>query len=141
MVGGPSQPPQMIGEKWAVYYCIACQNYFPYPKSYTGHPSIQGMYQNILSWCEARAQEKKQQQEHAEKLVSIIDSNRDLLGLPTDREDSIEEMMKPLVDRIDDLERQLRAKKGGRPKHCKVKDCKVKAEYDGYCKAHFKELG
>lgn len=139
MIGGPKQLPNFIGEGWAVYYCLACESFFPYPKAYPLQPQFQAMYKNILEWCQVQAQLRKQRKEKAERLVSIIESNKDLLGLPGQREDNLEQALKPMQDKIDSLEREIRAKKGGRPKHCKVKDCKVKAEFEGYCKAHFLE--
>lgn len=139
MIGGPSQLPNFVGERWAVYYCIACQSFFPYPKSYSANPQLQSMYKKILSWCIAQAEIKKQQNKHLETMISIIESNKDLLGLPGKREDNLEKALGPIMDRIDDLESSLRAKKGGRPKHCKIKDCKEKSQLEGYCKAHFME--
>jgi len=137
MIGGPGSLPQFIGERWAVYYCIACESFFPYPKVYIGQPKLQSMYQTILSWCDAQCQLRKQQDEHLKRLVSIIESNKDLLGLPGQREDSLESSLKPIADRLDSLEREVRSKKGGRPRHCKESDCKEKATVDGLCKTHF----
>ena len=139
MIGGPGQLPQFIGERWAVYYCISCESFFPYPKTYAVQAQIQGMYKQIMAWCESQCDLRKQRNAHLEKLVSIIESNKDLLGLPGQREDNLEKSLKPMADRIDSLEREVRAKKGGRPKHCKERECKAKAEIDGLCRAHFKE--
>ena len=139
MVGGPGSLPQFVGEKWACYLCIACESFFPYPKYYAAQPQLQAMYKQILIWCEAQAELRKQRNAYLEKLVSIIDSNKDLLGLPGQREENLEQSLKPMQDQIDSLQREIRAKKGGRPKHCKEKNCKVKAEFEGYCRAHFLE--
>lgn len=139
MIGGPGQLPQMIDSQWAVYLCIACDNFFPYPKPYATERKLQGMYKQILDWCVAQAELRKTRNQHLEKLVSIIESNKDLLGLPGQREDNLEKALAPLTDRLNELEGKFKAKKGGRPKHCKEPLCKIKAQYDGYCKAHFME--
>jgi len=139
MIGGPGQLPSFIDEKWAIYLCIACDSFFPYPKSYSVQPKLQIMYKQILNWCEAQSELRKQRNAHLEKLVSIIESNKDLLGLPGQREETREAQLSPLVDRIDSLERELRSKKGGRPKHCSTRGCKTKAEIDNLCRAHFLE--
>jgi hypothetical protein len=139
MVGGPGAPPQFVGEKWAVYMCIACESFFPYPKYYAAQPELQAMYKQILTWCEAQAELRKQRLAHLERLTSVIESNKDLLGLPGQREENLEQSLKPIVDRMESLEREVRVKKGGRPKHCKIKNCKTKAEIDGVCRAHFLE--
>lgn len=139
MVGGPASPPQFIGERWAVYYCIACESFFPYPKAYATQTTLKAMHKTIMNWCIAQCELRKERNVHLEKLVSIIESNRDLLGLPGQREDNIETALGPIADRIDSLEREIRAKKGGRPKHCTVRDCKTRGEIDGLCRAHFLE--
>ena len=139
LIGGPSSLPQFVGEQWAVYLCISCDSFFPYPKAYNVQPTLQAMHKQIMSWCVGQAELRKQRKEQAEKLVSIIESNSDLLGLPGQREDNIEAALRPLRDELDDLKREIRSKKGGRPKHCKAKNCKTKADVDGYCKAHFLE--
>jgi len=139
MVGGPGSQPQYIGEKWACYLCIACECFFPYPKTYPAQPKLQAMQKQIMGWCEAQAELRKQRNAHLEKLVSIIESNKDLLDLPGQREDNLEKSLSPMQDQIDSLQREIRAKKGGRPKHCKTKGCKVKAEFEDYCRAHFLE--
>jgi hypothetical protein len=139
MVGGPGSLPQFIGERWAVYYCIACESFFPYPKTYAAQPQIRDMYQQILNWCISQCELRKQRNAHLERLVSIIESNQDLLGLPGQREDNLEKSLKPITDRMDSLEREIRVKKGGRPKHCKEQGCKTKAEIDDLCRAHFLE--
>jgi len=140
MIGGPGQPAPVLGEEWAVYECLACEAVFPYPKSYSGQPQLQAMYQVIFNWCEAQCKLREQRSIHLEKLVSIIESNRDLLGLPGQRDDDLSETLAPIVDRIDHLETALKTKKGGRPKHCKVKECKTNAGPTGYCEGHAMEV-
>ena len=141
-IGGPGQPAPPVGEIWALYFCMACHNYFPFPKSYAGQPNLQTMYKQILGWCEAQAGLKEDERKARETAKSIIESVQNLQGLPgsVDLNETIEQAVGTLADRIDDLERKVSTKKGGRPSHCKVKTCKIKAEIEGYCKSHFLEV-
>ena len=141
-IGGPGQPSPSVGEIWALYFCMACHNYFPFPKNYTGQPQLQAMYKNILGWCVAQAKLYEDGRKARESLKSVIEAAHNLQGLPgsVNLNETIEQAVKTLADRIDDLERKEKTKKGGRPPHCKTRNCKAKAEVEGLCKAHFLEV-
>lgn len=141
LFGGPGQLPNLINEKWAIYLCINCGAFYPYPKKYPGQPHLKVLYQQIFDWCDQKAKQLKLEIEAREKLLSVIEANRDLIGLPggVTKAEEVDRTLQPLQDQIDEIRREVFRKRGGRPRHCSSKNCKNKAEIDGLCREHFKD--
>ena len=117
--------------------CPSCGSFYPYPKQYPGNPSLQKTYQAVLDWCHEKATARESIDNAVSKLNSIIEANRDLVGLPgLEKDDIISGTVAPIWDAIHSLENELEKRKGGRPrKFCRKCQNKVVKGME-FCESH-----
>ncbi len=115
--GGPGQDAQLIGMKWAVYLCPVCLGIFPYERFYNTTITLQSIYSQLLDWCDTTLESRNKDNEAISKLQSLIDSAQTLGSLPSfSVDEQIAMAIQPLVDRVIQLEEELKRRKGGRPR-------------------------
>lgn len=115
----PGELPRAMGSLWACYQCISCGFIGPWKKQYTMSPQLQQEYKQILTFCKESFKLRKNIEKKLELLDSVIDANKTLQGLPgaaAGLEESISQAVEPLIERIQELEKELQRRKGGRPR-------------------------
>lgn len=115
--GGPGQPIPYIGHVWKVYLCPSCSSIFPYDKHYPANPTLTQIHQQIIEWLNALSENKTGVSDAVEQIKSIINANKELVGLPgLEKDELISESLSPIWEELDKVWAELKRRRGGRPK-------------------------
>lgn len=144
MVGGPGQIPNTMGNQWAVYLCPQCRSILPYNRNHAGTRVIQDELRVIHEMLRNWSNQAADIEDLRSQLESVIESHEVMSSLtgsaPSTTLDAlISQALSPVLERLEFVEAELARRKGGRPKHCSVLDCKESQVMKGLCAKHYKE--
>lgn len=123
--GSPGTTPNIMGTRWAVYYCTSCGFVGPWAKQYAASANLAKEYKEFLTFCKGVYSKRQIPSTLDEKLKSLMDAQNILEGFPNPNQNNFDEALsnalRPVIERLDAAEEELKKRRGGRPKGSKTK--------------------